>query len=50
MQGVPSWIISSNEEGWNEIGLKPTQKFDVFNGDIRCGFRRYDTYDSNLKS
>ena len=50
MQGVPSWIISSNEEGWNEIGLKPTQKFEVFNGDIRCGFRRYDTYDSNLKS
>jgi putative N6-adenine-specific DNA methylase len=44
MQGVPAWIISSNEEGWKAIGLKPSKKYDVFNGDIRCSFRRYDTF------
>lgn len=44
MQGVPTWIISSNEEGWNQIGLKPTKKYEVFNGDLRCNFRRYDTF------
>lgn len=50
MQGIPSWIISSNQEGWNQIGLKPSKKYDVFNGDLKCSFRRYDTYDSILQS
>jgi putative N6-adenine-specific DNA methylase len=45
-QGVPIWIISSNADGWNAIGLKPSKKFEVFNGDLKCSFRRYDTYDS----
>ena len=44
MQGIPTWIISSNEEGWHQIGLKPTKKYEVFNGDLRCSFRRYDTF------
>jgi putative N6-adenine-specific DNA methylase len=44
MQGVPAWIISSNEEGWKAIGLKPSKKYEVFNGDLRCSFRRYDTF------
>jgi putative N6-adenine-specific DNA methylase len=46
MQEVPTWIISSNKEGFHAIGLKPSKKIEVFNGDIKCSFRRYDTYDS----
>lgn len=45
-QGVPIWIISSNADGWNAIGLKPSKKYEVFNGDLKCSFRRYDTYES----
>lgn len=50
MQGIPTWIISSNEEGWHQIGLKPSKKFDVFNGDLRCSFRRYDTFAGSKSS
>lgn len=45
-QGVPTWIISSNKEGFHAIGLKPSKKIEVFNGDLKCSFRRYDTYDA----
>lgn len=45
MQGIPAWIINSNDEGWKAIGLKPSKKYEVFNGDLRCSFRRYDTFE-----
>ena len=44
MNNIPIWLISSYEEGWNQIGLKPSKKYDVFNGDLRCSFRRYETF------
>jgi putative N6-adenine-specific DNA methylase len=50
VQEVPTWIISSNKEGFHAIGLKPSKKYDVFNGDLKCSFRRYDTYDSSTSA
>ena len=44
MNNIPIWLISSFEEGWNQIGLKPSKKYDVFNGDLRCSFRHYETF------
>ncbi|MFM7566959.1 MAG: class I SAM-dependent RNA methyltransferase [Flavobacteriales bacterium] len=49
MTGIPQWIINSNSESWNEIGLKPTVKHAVFNGNLPCEFRRYDTYSGRNK-
>ena len=49
MTGIPIWLINSNSDGWNEIGLKPTLKHAVFNGNLPCEFRRYDTYSSKQK-
>jgi putative N6-adenine-specific DNA methylase len=49
MTGIPIWLINSNSEGWNEIGLKPTLKHAVYNGNLPCEFRRYDTYSSKPK-
>ncbi|MBM3164043.1 MAG: hypothetical protein FJZ80_01160 [Bacteroidetes bacterium] len=48
MQEIPIWIISNNAEGFKAIGLKASQKMEVFNGALRCSFRRYDTYDSSI--
>jgi putative N6-adenine-specific DNA methylase len=39
-----AWIISSSEEGLKSVGLKPSKKYKVFNGDLECGFRCYETY------
>lgn len=48
MQEIPIWIISNNAEGFKAIGLKASKKMEVFNGALRCSFRRYDTYDSSI--
>ena len=39
-----AWIISSSEEGLKSVGLRPSKKYKVFNGDLECGFRCYETY------
>ena len=49
MTGSEAWIISSNNSGFNAIGLKPDKKIKVFNGDIECNFRKYSTYEGSLK-
>jgi putative N6-adenine-specific DNA methylase len=42
-----AWIISSSDEGFKNIGLKPSCKQRVFNGDLECSFRRFDIYDGS---
>jgi putative N6-adenine-specific DNA methylase len=44
MVNSQAWIISSSDEGFKTIGLKPTLKHKVFNGDLECSFRRFDIY------
>jgi putative N6-adenine-specific DNA methylase len=32
------------------IGLKPTKKTKVFNGDLECSFRKFEIYDGSKKA
>lgn len=50
MTNSEAWIISSSEEGWKSIGLKPTKKTKVFNGDLECSFRKFEIYDGSKKA
>ncbi len=45
MTGSEAWIISSNMEGFKQIGLKNGKKFKIFNGDLECSFRQYKTFE-----
>lgn len=41
-------IISSNMAGFNKIGLKPSKKVKLFNGEIDCEFRSFNIFGGKL--
>lgn len=42
--GATAWIISSNEDAMKCIGLKPSKKMRLLNGELDCQFNRYDLF------
>jgi putative N6-adenine-specific DNA methylase len=48
--GYNAWIISSNAEAVKHIGLKPTPKIIVYNGQLECRFNRYSLYEGSKKA
>lgn len=49
LKGWNCWVISSNEEGFKSIGLKPTTKVKLYNGDLECSFREFRIFDGFRK-
>lgn len=47
--GSTAWIISSNEEALNRIGLKPSKKVPLLNGELECLFVRYYLFSGSHK-
>ena len=47
--GATAWIISSNEEAMKQIGLKPSKKLRLLNGELDCRFNRYDLFAGSRK-
>lgn len=43
-QGNTAWILSYREECFDQIGLKPTQKYPLYNGSLECEYRMYDIF------
>lgn len=50
LTGFTCWILSSNMEAFKFVGLKPSQKMKVYNGDLDCSFRKYDIYSGSKKT
>ncbi|MBP3353062.1 MAG: RNA methyltransferase [Bacteroidales bacterium] len=42
--GCDAWVISSSMEGFDKIGLKPSQKIALMNGSLECEFREYQIF------
>lgn len=42
--GYTAWIISSSEEGFKNIGLKPARKIELFNGALPCSYRCFELF------
>ncbi len=42
--GHRAWIISSNKEALNKIGLKPSRKIPIMNGPLECRFQQYELF------
>lgn len=49
LQGFDCWIISSSEEGFKSLGLRPNRRIKLYNGDLECSFRKYSIYDGSKK-
>ncbi|MEE2953872.1 MAG: class I SAM-dependent RNA methyltransferase [Bacteroidota bacterium] len=43
------WIISSDIENLKMIGLKPTKKIKLQNGNLNCSFRKFEIYKGSRK-
>jgi putative N6-adenine-specific DNA methylase len=43
--GGQAWILSYRDECFDQIGLKPTLKIPVLNGDLECSFREYEIFE-----
>lgn len=47
--GGNAWIISSKEEYFASIGMRPSTRIALLNGNIECEFRKYQIFDGKLK-
>jgi len=48
--GSRAWILSSNMQGFKYVGLRPSNKFNVFNGPLECKFQGYDMYEGSKRN
>ncbi len=47
--GATAWIISSNDAAMKCIGLKPSRKMRLLNGELDCQFNKYDLFAGKRK-
>jgi putative N6-adenine-specific DNA methylase len=47
--GYEAWVISSNLEGLDNIGLRPASKTRLINGSIDCEYRQYQLFAGTQK-
>ncbi len=49
MVGNQAWVISSDEKCLTRIGMKPSKKISLFNGDIDCLLCNYEVFEGKRK-
>ena len=47
--GATAWVISSNEEALKCIGLKPSKKIHLLNGELDCLYNQYELFQGEHK-
>lgn len=47
--GSSAWVISSNEDALKCIGLKPSQRIKLMNGELECWFNKYELFAGERK-
>jgi putative N6-adenine-specific DNA methylase len=47
--GCDAWIISGNLEALKFIGLRPSRKIKLFNGQLECRLQKYELYRGSKK-
>ena len=48
-KGFEAWIISSNNDAMKLIGLKPSQKINIYNGPLECKFEKFEIFEGSYK-
>jgi putative N6-adenine-specific DNA methylase len=48
--GYDAWILSGNAEAMKHIGLRPSPKVIVYNGQLECRFNHYSLYSGTKKA
>lgn len=47
--GFTCWIITSSDEGFKNIGLRPTRKITLYNGSLECKYLKFEMYEGSKK-
>ena len=47
-KGGDAWVICSKEECFDNIGLRPSLKLQLYNGSLDCEFRKYQVFDGTM--
>lgn len=47
--GTIAWLITSNKESLKKVGLKPREKYTLFNGALECTLLKYEMYQGTRK-
>lgn len=47
--GFTCWIITSSDEGFKSIGLRPTRKITLYNGSLECKYLKFEMYEGSKK-
>lgn len=47
--GNQAWVISSDERCLTRIGMKPSEKINLYNGDLDCWLYNYEIFDGKRK-
>lgn len=47
--GATAWVLSSNEDALKCIGLKPSQRLRLMNGELECRFNQYELFSGTRK-
>jgi putative N6-adenine-specific DNA methylase len=48
--GYSAWVISADAEAVKHIGLHASKKLQVYNGELKCSYLRFDVYEGSKKS
>ncbi|MDX1651163.1 MAG: THUMP domain-containing protein [Brumimicrobium sp.] len=48
--GYDCWVVSSNVDAIKNIGLKPNEKYKVYNGSLECSFRKFKVFEGSIKT
>lgn len=47
--GYDCWILSSNMDAFKHVGLRPSRKIALFNGQLECRFMKFEMYQGTKK-
>lgn len=47
--GFNAWIVSSNMGALKKVGLRPSKKYQMFNGPLECKLQGYELYSGSRK-
>lgn len=48
--GIQAWVFSSSEDGFKNIGLRPSRRIPLYNGPLECSFRLFEVYEGSKKA
>ena len=48
--GCSAFVISSDVFALKKIGLKPSQKIDIYNGNLECKLFKFEMYEGSRKN